>query len=82
MKQPRSFPKPSNKKGNQMKPFTEITKNVKFPAIIEIKCHDNTMNMKQTNYMTFETKNECKQYLETLQKKNTEILSIRIRDIQ
>lgn len=65
-----------------MKPFTEITKNVKFPAIIEIKCHDNTMNMKQTNYMTFETKNECKQYLETLQKKNTEILSIRIRDIQ
>lgn len=64
-----------------MKPITEITKNIKFPAIIEIKCHDNTMNRNQTNYMTFETKNECRQYLKTLQKKNTEILSIQKRDI-
>lgn len=64
-----------------MKPIAEITKNVKFPAVIEIKCHDNAMNNNQTNYMTFETKNECKQYLETLQKRNIEILSVQTRDI-
>lgn len=81
MKQPKSSPKPSNKKGNPMKPIAEITKNIKFPAVIEIKCHDNTMNRNQTNYMTFKTKNECRQYLETLQKENTEILSVQIRDI-
>ena len=61
--------------------ITEITKNVKFPAVIEIKCHDSRMNINQTNYMTFETKNECKQYLKTLQKKNIEILSVQKRDI-
>ena len=61
--------------------ITEITKNVKFPAVIEIKCHDNTMNINQTNYMTFETKNECRQYLKTLQKKNIEILSVQKQDI-
>lgn len=64
-----------------MKPIAEIIKNIKFPAVIEIKCHDSRMNINQTNYMTFKTKNECRQYLETLQKKNTEILSVQTRDI-